>query len=237
MQDRHVPRITPRYWIAITLASVFGANLGDFCSHVLGLGHVRGLPVLAAVFVVILLAERRVRFGTTGFYWMAVVTLRTAATNLSDFVTHDLGLRSIAFVLVLTALVAAMVALGRTRQDPTGDLPDTGGLYWLTMLTAGTLGTAMGDFCADGIGLGPSAAGWLVVWAAALPTVARWPGLRSYWATIVVVRTLGTNLGDLAAGRAGLALGLKLSTALTGLALTALLTAWRTQPVKALSPE
>ena len=58
MQIRNLPRIDARYWVSITAASIFGANLGDFCSHVLGLGHVRGLPFLAVIFAAILIAER-----------------------------------------------------------------------------------------------------------------------------------------------------------------------------------
>ena len=38
-----------------------------------------------------------------------------------------------------------------------------------------------------------------------------------YWATIVIARTAGTNIGDLLAFRKGLNLGLPLSTLVTGL--------------------
>jgi len=38
MKAIHVPRINARYWYAITLASVFGTNLGDSYSHDSGLG-------------------------------------------------------------------------------------------------------------------------------------------------------------------------------------------------------
>jgi uncharacterized membrane-anchored protein len=80
MHIRNVPALDARYWVAISLASVFGANTGDFVSHVLGLGHMRGLPVLAAIFDVILLSERRARSGTDAYYWLAIVTLRTSSS-------------------------------------------------------------------------------------------------------------------------------------------------------------
>jgi uncharacterized membrane-anchored protein len=44
MQKCHVPLLGLRYWTALCLASVFGANMGDFFAHNLGLGHVAGLP-------------------------------------------------------------------------------------------------------------------------------------------------------------------------------------------------
>ena len=59
MQDRHVPYLAPHYWVVLSIASVAGANTGDFVSEYLGIGHVRGLPVLVLVFIAILFAERR----------------------------------------------------------------------------------------------------------------------------------------------------------------------------------
>ncbi len=230
MRFRHVPRIDARYWIAITLASVLGANLGDFSSHVLGLGHVRGLPVLAVVFVAIVLAERTARIATEAFYWAAIVTLRTAATNLADLATHDLKLGYVPFILVLAALLLAMVAALARRPGPLPDdgRPDAGGLYWLTMLVAGTLGTALGDVTADQAGLVPAALCWSVIWAATLSGMVRraGQGVGRYWMTIVVVRTVGTNAADLIAGQDGLALGLPVGTSVSAACLVVVLLAW-----------
>ena len=50
MQRSHVPQLGVRYWSALCLASIFGANMGDFFAHNLGLGHVAGLPFLAIAF-------------------------------------------------------------------------------------------------------------------------------------------------------------------------------------------
>jgi hypothetical protein len=43
MRSRDAPTLGARYWTAISLASVFGANWGDFGSHDLHLGHLLGL--------------------------------------------------------------------------------------------------------------------------------------------------------------------------------------------------
>jgi len=55
MQPNHVPSIGKKYWAALILASVFGANTGDFLSDVLGLGHIAGLPYLAALFAIVVI--------------------------------------------------------------------------------------------------------------------------------------------------------------------------------------
>ena len=76
MQVQNLPAITPRYWTAILVASMCGANTGDFLSHNLHLGHTRGLAPLAALFLIILWAERRARRTTEAYYWLAIIVLR-----------------------------------------------------------------------------------------------------------------------------------------------------------------
>jgi len=162
MQVSNVPTITRRYWAAILVASMCGANTGDFLSHNLHLGHTRGLLPLAALFLLILWAERRARIPTEAYYWLAIIVLRTAATNLADLCTHDLKLGYRASGIGLTLVLVAFLVADRNRcssispiaQQDRPRLLTTNGNYWLAMLTAGTLGTASGDFTADVVGLG-----------------------------------------------------------------------------------
>jgi len=221
MQTCHVPAIGPRYWITISIASVFGANMGDFVSHELHLGHVRGLPVLALALAVMLFAERRVRAGGETWYWLAIVTLRTAATNLADLATHELKLGYANVIVALAVLLAAVLLLDRTGRRSLAEpaLPRTNGWYWTAMLIAGTLGTALGDAVADDLGLGVERASVLLgLVLAALLSLRTRSGLATrgtYWLAIVAVRTAGTTVGDLMADICGLGI----STTLTGLLL------------------
>ncbi len=240
MQTSNLPRISPRYWAAITLASIFGANLGDFVSHVLHLGHYRGLPPLAVAFGLILLAERRLKLRTEAYYWLAIVTLRTAATNLGDLATHDFKLAYPAVLFGLAVLLVGLLAVesrlplraGNPPAAPaSGGLPATNGVYWVAMLVAGTLGTAAGDYIADELGFGlvyGSLAECLVLAAMlSLRGIPGWLSKQSYWLTIVCVRTAGTTVGDFLASRHGAGLGLEASTVFTGILWIALLVLWR----------
>ena len=58
MQIKHVPSIGPRYWTALCIASVFGANMGDYFAKDLGLGHVNGLPILAVLIAIVFVILR-----------------------------------------------------------------------------------------------------------------------------------------------------------------------------------
>jgi uncharacterized membrane-anchored protein len=229
MQLASVPPLGPRYWTAIIIASVFGANLGDFASHVLHLGHVRGLPVLAALLAGVLLAERRALWRGEVWYWAAIVILRTAATNLADLATHDLH---IAYPRVIAGLAVLMVLLARRggRRADAGGPPATDGWYWATMLTAGTLGTAIGDFTSGdlglGSGLGTVVLGAILALALAWGSRSHWSTRLAYWGSIVAVRSAGTTAGDFCAFGQGLGLGLPLSTAVFGVALVAVLMLW-----------
>jgi len=116
MRVSNVPAITRRYGVAILVASMCGANTGDFLSHNLHLGHTRGLLPLAALFLIILWAERRARIPTEAYYWPAIIVLRTAATNLADLCTHDLKLGYGATEIGLTLLVIAFLVADRSRS-------------------------------------------------------------------------------------------------------------------------
>jgi uncharacterized membrane-anchored protein len=234
MQIKNVPAITPRYWAAILVASICGTNTGDFLSHSLHLGHWRGLLPLAAALVIILWAERRARIMTEAYYWLAIIVLRTAATNLADLCTHELG--SLATEIGLTLLLIVVVAADRGRKTDTPlpsarpTVPTTTALYWLAMLTAGTLGTASGDFTADvaGLGLFYGSAVLLALFGVVLAIAWRFGGMSKpwYWATIVGACTAGTTLGDMLASRHGLDLGLSVSTTLTAATLASVVLLW-----------
>lgn len=234
MQVKNLPEITPRYWAAILIASMCGANTGDFLSQVLHLGHWRGLPPLAALFLVIFWAERRARIATEAYYWLAIIVMRTAATNLADLGTHDfkLGYPLIETGLTLLLVLVLLADRGQSGQATDGRpiLPATNANYWVAMLIAGTLGTASGDFTADvtGLGLFYGSAVLTIIFGVVLFVAWQFGGMTKpwYWAAIVAARTAGTTLGDMLASRHGVDLGLPVSTAITGSMLAAVVVLW-----------
>ena len=225
MKPASTPATGPRYWAAISLASVFGANMGDLVSHTLHMGHWRGLAPLAAVFAATLLMERRSRMGHEAYYWLAIVIVRTAATNLADLGSHDFHLRYGPMSLALTIVLLAL-ALAARRGGDRGTMPRTNGLYWAGMLAAGTLGTALGDGTSGGLGLGVALGslltGLLLAGVFALRARAAFAGVAFYWVTVVAVRTAGTTVGDLTADTVGLVA----STVASGVLLVGLLAIW-----------
>jgi uncharacterized membrane-anchored protein len=232
----------PRYWVALCLASIFGANMGDFFAHDIGLGHVAGLPFLAIALALVFVAERYDHMVHEAYYWLAIVVVRTAATNLADFFSVDLRLPKPWVMAALAVLLAVSVAAAwrivwrrlADKSDAQGNLLQADYGYWLAMLLAGTLGTVMGDFFSHDLHLG-NALGTAVLSVLLAPFFvvgARrllW-SLPFYWTTIVLVRAAGTTAGDLIAARN--ALGLPLSTAVTGVLFVGLLVLWKSAALK-----
>ncbi len=255
MRYQNVPAVDVRYWAVISLASIFGCNLGDCLSYYDNWNHWIGLVPLTAIFAALFFGERRSARATQAWYWSVVIVLRAAATNLADLATHTFEWpypRVLLGLAVIQALVVwpVLPRLIATECDRRGR-PATNGWYWLSLLTAGTLGTAMGDWVADELHLG-SGYGTLVLGAIfavvlAMGSRARWTTKGGYWLAIIAVRAAGTTAGDWLAFRDdpglnnGLKLGLALSTGLTCALFVGTLLVWKTpQPesqMKSQTPE
>jgi uncharacterized membrane-anchored protein len=235
MRSASVPRLGARYWTAISLASVAGCNLGDFVSLYLHLGHWLGLAPLALLFAGLIIGERRSGKGGEVWYWSTIIVLRTAATNLADLATHTFqlsyplviaGLELIQVLVVLRVAPRPVLANDDIARPPIADL-----WYWASMLTAGTLGTALGDCVAEDFKLGTGAAtlalGAVLAVVLAMGRRSGWATKAQYWFAIIAVRAAGTTAGDFLAFPDGVGLGLLLSTGCTLAVFIATLVLWR----------
>jgi uncharacterized membrane-anchored protein len=232
-----VPLAGPRYWAALSIASVFGANSGDFVAKYLHLGHWAGLLPLAAILAVIFVVERRDSSAHQAYYWLAIIVVRTAATNLADFGASDLKLQrlwliaALSVILVLTLLFHRPSKSSETASTRFFELPTTNAKYWAAMLIAGTLGTVIGDLASFETGLGTAYAsivlGSLLAIVFFLGGIGLFAIVGFYWLTVVVVRAAGTSVSDFLSHNV---LGLPLSTLCTGLLFVATLMIWKEQP-------
>ena len=231
----HTPLVNARYWTAITLASVFGTNLGDFYAHESGLGIVAGLAVLALLAAAVFGIERVDKRRHEAYYWLVIILIRTGATNIADYLAFRVRVPAAALTISLIALLCLFGFFTHRAARIAGEgsrvLPKTDAAYWLAMLTAGVFGTVVGDICEHAMGEGVA----LVVMAALLVGVLLTGGRRAsqmialYWAIVAVARTTGTAIGDWLAENKLLHIGLSASTLFTGLAFIAVLVLWRSR--------
>jgi len=196
-----VPKINRAYWMCLILASIFGANAGDFVADILRLGHLKGIPYLAACLLAVFVIER-FRAPSALYFWGAIIIIRASATNIGD-IFHDLKIGFATSVPLMTFVLVAAVGFWRAVKphDASSATITINAFYWVTMFVAGVLGTVGGDAMSYGIRLGNLGA----TIALGVPLgLAFWFGrngllrqLYYYWLTVALIRSAGTSAGDL----------------------------------------
>jgi uncharacterized membrane-anchored protein len=199
-----VPLVTLGFWIVKIFATTVGETGGDALSMTLELGYLVSTLIFLGFFAVTLTAQLVARRYHAVLYWLVVVATTTLGTTTSDYMDRTLGLGYIKsslslFAGVVLVLVAWHFTTGRIAFDRVVTRTDEF-FYWLTILVANTLGTALGDFTASDTGLGFERgalvfAGLIAV-VAAVNFFTRAPKSVLFWAAYVLTRPLGATLGD-----------------------------------------
>ena len=111
---------TTPFWIAMYVASGLGTNLGDLYAQYFALGLVASFLLTMIVSAILIYADLKNGAKTETFFWTAIVIFRAGATNIGDFITHNLHVN---YALASLVLAAATIAAGAaTRPAPGGHL-------------------------------------------------------------------------------------------------------------------
>jgi uncharacterized membrane-anchored protein len=217
-----------------------GTNLGDLVPSLFNLEPLPTLVCLLTAFIVVVASDRMIFLNrSVAAYWVAILVVRTAATTIADAAAHSTSLGYALIAANMLALLTVLLLIHRPGEmQPTSGDAYTDIRYWLLMLTAGSLGTVIGD----GLGhsIGRPQVGWPVAFAIAtvlLPLALSlrrswsWSPEIGYWTAIVVVRWWGTNAGDILA----YLVTVPVSMIVTAGALVLVLTMWRTRPFEGFS--
>lgn len=210
-----VPAVTLGFWIVKILATTLGETGGDAVSMSwlgettasAGSHGVNGYVVGTAIFGSLLAALVWVQITAKRFkpslYWATIIASTMAGTTLADFATRSLGIgypggSLLLFGLVLTSLLSWKAKLGsiavETVHEPKAEL-----FYWLTITCSQTLGTALGDWIADGplgyLGSALIFGGLLALIALAYYHMAI-DHVALFWSAFILTRPLGAVVGD-----------------------------------------
>lgn len=215
------PFLYRNYWFALTIASVIGANLGDYFADVLDLGHENGLPILIGILALICLAEFKTKATYIGFYWGAIVIIRAMATNIGD-IFHDISIDFFISIPIVLLVFAAFIATFYNKMRYIDNSSQIGlpinRYYFMTMFLAGVLGTVVGDCFSYRLGFGNLYASlfFLVITGIYFAFVHHQAknSLIYYWSLIALIRSGGTAFGDYLAHDW---FGIGLSTVITGI--------------------
>ncbi len=200
-----VPEVTLGFWIIKIAATTLGETGGDAVTMSLGLGYAVGTLIFAALFAILLWVELAADRFRPLLYWAVVVATTTVGTTMADFADRSLHIGYPGGTLLLAATLALSLAAWRWSA---GEIAATAIRtrkvevhYWVTILFSQTLGTALGDWTADGLGLGYG--GGALVFGAALAVTALLyvatdlSRVALFWIAFVLTRPLGATVGDL----------------------------------------
>ena len=211
-----VPAVTLGFWIIKILATTLGETAGDTVSMSwLGEttaaaptsfwqgGYLIGTAIFGAALALFVLLQIRARQFNPWLYWATIIASTTAGTTLADLATRSLGIgypggSVLLFGLVIGSLSVWYRALGtisvNSVHEPKAEL-----YYWLTITFSQTLGTALGDWVADG-SLGYLGSAVIFGALLALIALAYWRSSIShvalFWAAFILTRPLGAVVGD-----------------------------------------
>jgi uncharacterized membrane-anchored protein len=210
-----VPAVTLGFWIIKILCTTLGETGGDSVSMTwlgettseagaAGLnGYLVGTLIFGVLLIVLVAAQIRAKRFNAWLYWATIVASTTAGTTLADFCTRSLGIGYPGgSLLLLGCVLATLLAWYRTLGSVsvnTVTSPREELFYWVTITFSQTLGTALGDWAADG-GLGY--AGGALAFGAALAVLASlylWTRVNRvflFWAAFILTRPLGATVGD-----------------------------------------
>ena len=209
-----VPAVTLGFWIIKILCTTLGETGGDSVSMTRlgettaqagqsGLnGYLVGTAIFGALLIGLVALQIRAKRFNPWLYWATIIASTTAGTTLADFCTRSLGIgypggSLLLLACVLVSLLTWRRTLGTVSVNSVTS-PREELFYWVTITFSQTLGTALGDWVADG-GLGYL--GGALVFGAALAVLAAllWTQVSRvflFWAAFILTRPLGATVGD-----------------------------------------
>jgi len=207
-----VPEITLGFWIIKILATTLGETGGDAVTMPPGnLGYAWGTAIFAALFLALVVAQVRAHGFRPWLYWFTIIATTTVGTTMADFADRSLGIgylggSSLLLALLLGSLLTWRLVLGTVAVESVAS-PASEAFYWVTIMFSQTLGTALGDFLADGrdevpAGLGLGYGGSALVFGGLLAAIAvvyfatRFSRTALFWAAFILTRPLGAVVGD-----------------------------------------
>jgi uncharacterized membrane-anchored protein len=196
-----VPEITAMFWVVKILTTAAGEAISDYLSTG---NKAVGALIEIIVFVVALI----VQFGTRRYfapaYWALALAIAIAGTGVSDTMHLTFGI-PYAGTSLFWAVALALVFYLWDRSEHTLSIHSITTsrrekYYWVTIFATFALGTAVGDFTAQTLGLGYLASAIFFCVVILIPWVG-WSRFRmneilAFWFAYVVTRPIGASFAD-----------------------------------------
>ena len=200
-----VPAVTLIFWVIKVMSTTVGETAADYLNVDLHFGLI-GTSVSTGVFLAIALAlQIRAKRYIPALYWATVVLISVFGTlvtdNLSDNLGVPLAVSTGAFSAVLIATFAVWYFKEKTLSIHSINTVKRELFYWMAILFTFALGTAAGDWIAEGLRLGYPKATLLFGTLIAVVALARYAfkanAVACFWIVFILTRPFGASCGDL----------------------------------------
>ncbi len=210
-----VPEVTLYFWIIKILCTTVGETAADFLNTTLGFGLNGTSVVMAALLVVVLFFQFKVKKYIPSIYWLAVVLISVVGTLITDNLSDNLGVpletTTIVFAILLAITFAVWFAFEKTLSIHSIFTRRREGFYWLAILFTFALGTAAGDLVAEKLNLGYLTSLLIFAGIIAAITGAHYVvrailsaehrhqssnAVLAFWLAYIMTRPLGASIGD-----------------------------------------
>ncbi|PFH04508.1 putative membrane-anchored protein [Collimonas sp. PA-H2] len=220
-----VPEATLLFWIIKMMSTTVGETGADYLATDLHFGLVGTSLTTGLLLACALLFQLRAKRYLPALYWICVVLVSVFGTlvtdMLSDLAGVPLAFSTTAFSIAMIATFAAWHAREKTLSITAIDSPRRELFYWTVILFTFALGTAAGDWVAEGLSLGYANSALLFGGLIGLVALARYAfkinATACFWVAYVLTRPFGASCGDLLsqpAGNGGLGFGTIATSAL-----------------------
>lgn len=200
-----VPEVTLTFWLIKMMSTTVGETAADFLNVNLGFGLTGTSAVIGVLLAVFLGLQITARRYIPWRYWSVVVFISVFGTLVTDNLSDNLGVPLV--VSTLTFSAALLVTFGiwyakeRTLSIHSINSIKRELFYWTAILLTFALGTAAGDWVAEGLSLGYANSALMFGALIGVAAVARFVFHRSavttFWLAYILTRPFGASCGDL----------------------------------------
>ncbi|HBX7317817.1 TPA: hypothetical protein MIB55_27500, partial [Klebsiella pneumoniae] len=193
------------FWLIKMMSTTVGETAADFLNMDLGWGLTNTTVLTGVLFVIALALQLRATRYVPALYWATVLLISVFGTLVTDNLTDRFGV-PLAFS---TGLFGAFLSLTfvlwfneeRTLSIHSITTRKRELFYWVAILFTFSLGTAAGDWAAEGLNLGYFNAatlfGALILLTALAFYLFRANSVVCFWIAYILTRPFGASCGDL----------------------------------------
>jgi uncharacterized membrane-anchored protein len=195
-----VPEVTAFFWVIKISTTAAGEAISDmFVSN-----KKLGVVVEVSMFCVALFLQFAARRYAAVSYWFLALAIATAGTGVADTMHLVFGmpyaLTSLFWLLALGAVFYLWNRSEHTLDIHSITTNRREKYYWSVVFATFCLGTAVGDFVANTLGLGYLGSATFFCAVILIPwggwKFAHWNSIFSFWFAYVITRPIGASFAD-----------------------------------------